>query len=60
GDPIPVPGRIATATSATLSTGQLVDGSGGVYTVPIYVITLDKGHKVAVVALAEEALSLPE
>jgi hypothetical protein len=60
GDPIPVPGRIATATSATLSTGQLVDGSGGVYTVPIYLITLDKGHKVAVVALAEEALSLPE
>lgn len=60
GDPIPVPGRIATATSATLSTGQLVNGSGGVYTVPIYLITLDKGHKVPVVALAEEALSLQE
>lgn len=60
GDPIPVTGRIATATSTSLTAGQLVDGSGGVYTVPIYLITLDKGHKVAVVALAEEALSLPE
>lgn len=60
GDPIPVPGRIATATSATLSEGQLVNGSGGVYTVPIYLLTLDKGHKVAVVALAQDALSLPE
>lgn len=60
GAPIPVPGQVATVTSATLSTGMLVDGGGGAYTVPIYLLTTDDGNRFAVIALAQEALSLPQ
>lgn len=58
GDPIPVPGRHVTAISAKLSTGTLVDGSGGVHTVPIYLITTDDDARIAVLALTEDDIAL--
>lgn len=60
GQPIPVPGRVATAISAKLSTGTLVNDSGGFYTVPIYLITVDQGRRMAVLALTEDDIALQD
>lgn len=60
GTPIPISGRVTKASSAELSTGTLMDQSGGAYTVPIYLLTTVNNEKIAVVALVEEAMQLQE